>query len=187
MYIYYRGAYPNELWHHGVSGQKWGVKHGPPYPLKNGFLARRQEKGHHTAYEKHMARKEKHAIKKYEKLAEKRDNAKSERKKDRLDTKAAKAQAKVEMISEMGQKYSSLDAKQQKKISRGYAWTRTTSVLAAVLTAPQQTTDKDGNTHTHDSYTMFDHARTMSIADSRAANKIDQLYRENQYRTRNKK
>ena len=24
---------PNYLMHHGVSGQRWGVKHGPPYPL----------------------------------------------------------------------------------------------------------------------------------------------------------
>lgn len=24
----------NELYHHGVEGQKWGVKNGPPYPLK---------------------------------------------------------------------------------------------------------------------------------------------------------
>lgn len=24
----------NELYHHGVSGQKWGVRNGPPYPLK---------------------------------------------------------------------------------------------------------------------------------------------------------
>lgn len=23
----------NELYHHGVQGQKWGVRHGPPYPL----------------------------------------------------------------------------------------------------------------------------------------------------------
>lgn len=23
-----------ELYHHGIKGQKWGVKHGPPYPLK---------------------------------------------------------------------------------------------------------------------------------------------------------
>lgn len=23
----------NELWHHGVTGQKWGVRNGPPYPL----------------------------------------------------------------------------------------------------------------------------------------------------------
>ena len=24
----------DELYHHGIKGQKWGVRHGPPYPLK---------------------------------------------------------------------------------------------------------------------------------------------------------
>lgn len=28
--------YPDELYHHGVKGMKWGVKNGPPYPLKSG-------------------------------------------------------------------------------------------------------------------------------------------------------
>ena len=32
----YRPPYPNELYHHGVSGQKWGVRNGPPYPLYEG-------------------------------------------------------------------------------------------------------------------------------------------------------
>ncbi len=27
--------YETELYHHGTKGQKWGVKNGPPYPLKN--------------------------------------------------------------------------------------------------------------------------------------------------------
>lgn len=25
--------YPDELYHHGIKGQKWGVRNGPPYPL----------------------------------------------------------------------------------------------------------------------------------------------------------
>lgn len=25
--------YKNELYHHGIEGQKWGVRNGPPYPL----------------------------------------------------------------------------------------------------------------------------------------------------------
>ncbi len=27
---------PSELAHHGIKGQKWGVKNGPPYPLETG-------------------------------------------------------------------------------------------------------------------------------------------------------
>lgn len=31
--------YSNELYHHGIKGQKWGVRNGPPYPLdKNGVV-----------------------------------------------------------------------------------------------------------------------------------------------------
>lgn len=29
----------NELSHHGVEGQKWGVRHGPPYPLNRGTVS----------------------------------------------------------------------------------------------------------------------------------------------------
>lgn len=37
--------YNNYLAHHGVEGQKWGVKHGPPYPINNsGYLASRIRK-----------------------------------------------------------------------------------------------------------------------------------------------
>jgi hypothetical protein len=28
-----KSMYETELMHHGIPGQKWGVKHGPPYPL----------------------------------------------------------------------------------------------------------------------------------------------------------
>lgn len=31
-----RPVYPNELYHHGVQGQRWGVRNGPPYPIGSG-------------------------------------------------------------------------------------------------------------------------------------------------------
>lgn len=29
-----------ELYHHGISGQKWGVKNGPPYPINKSYSSR---------------------------------------------------------------------------------------------------------------------------------------------------
>lgn len=42
----------DELMHHGVDGQKWGVKNGPPYPLERGHKTSgkrkyRTDKGYH--------------------------------------------------------------------------------------------------------------------------------------------
>lgn len=34
----------NSLYHHGIEGQKWGVRHGPPYPLKGGSYERVKKK-----------------------------------------------------------------------------------------------------------------------------------------------
>ena len=31
--MYVQAISPDELWHHGIQGQKWGHKNGPPYPL----------------------------------------------------------------------------------------------------------------------------------------------------------
>lgn len=33
----------DELYHHGIRGQKWGVKNGPPYPLKGGNYSRTEK------------------------------------------------------------------------------------------------------------------------------------------------
>lgn len=32
--------YRSYLKHHGIKGQKWGVRHGPPYPIKTGIMAK---------------------------------------------------------------------------------------------------------------------------------------------------
>lgn len=37
----YEEAFGEVLYHHGVKGQKWGVRHGPPYPLKEKIGASR--------------------------------------------------------------------------------------------------------------------------------------------------
>lgn len=41
VYIYMSPA--SELYHHGIRGQKWGVRHGPPYPLEGGKAAKREK------------------------------------------------------------------------------------------------------------------------------------------------
>lgn len=43
--------YRNELYHHGIQGQKWGRKNGPPYPLDYG--------DHSAAEKKHLTAKDK--------------------------------------------------------------------------------------------------------------------------------
>lgn len=34
MYGYIRPLTPDEIYHHGIKNQKWGVRNGPPYPLE---------------------------------------------------------------------------------------------------------------------------------------------------------
>lgn len=57
---HYRIVYRNELYHHGIHGQKWGVRNGPPYPLS-------ESKNHKVRYgssdselETHEKRKKKY-------------------------------------------------------------------------------------------------------------------------------
>lgn len=38
FYNLYRPPYPNELYHHGIKGQTWGIRNGPPYPLGSGKI-----------------------------------------------------------------------------------------------------------------------------------------------------
>lgn len=43
--------YENELYHHGIIGQKWGSRNGPPYPLNSG-VSKKIKNGHNPKYEK---------------------------------------------------------------------------------------------------------------------------------------
>lgn len=44
----------NELYHHGIDGQKWGIRNGPPYPLDSG----KKRKFHYTSPEIERTKKE---------------------------------------------------------------------------------------------------------------------------------
>lgn len=55
---------PDELMHHGIDGQKWGVKNGPPYPLDRGHKTSRNrkyrtDKGYHRRNQNGRKRKKK--------------------------------------------------------------------------------------------------------------------------------
>lgn len=71
----HRPVYPNELYHHGIKGQSWGVMNGPPYPLDG------------STHNKVVKRSKEE--RKAEKLAKKAEKAKSkqEAKQLKADTK----------------------------------------------------------------------------------------------------
>ena len=54
-----QAPHPNELWHHGIKGQHWGVKHGPPYPLNEKTSASIKKKGIKAAQDKYVERRDK--------------------------------------------------------------------------------------------------------------------------------
>ncbi len=136
-----RYAYSNELWHHGVQGQKWGVKHGPPYPLYEGHgkskavleskakygpnntfgsIASNKKLFKRTALEIEMAKRTRNQNWRNERLTKKAEKKKEGKKKDRILERAANAKATVDRYNEIGIKYSKLSVDKQKEINRGY-------------------------------------------------------------------
>ena len=54
-----QAPHPNELWHHGIKGQHWGVKHGPPYPLNEKTSSSIKKKGIKEGQKKYKERQDK--------------------------------------------------------------------------------------------------------------------------------
>lgn len=45
----------NELYHHGIDGQKWGIRHGPPYPLDRADHNKVVEKSEKASKKRHLS------------------------------------------------------------------------------------------------------------------------------------
>ena len=86
----YSGEMSDSLEHHGIAGQKWGVRQGPPYPL-----ASKASRTIHYNVGK-MTEKTKAAYQKTKAAAASRKAAKAEAKTVKVQAKAAKKEAKAE-------------------------------------------------------------------------------------------
>lgn len=88
----------DELYHHGVEGQSWGKRHGPPYPLD-------------PSSSKQAARKRKAAIKAAKKQS-KRDKRKAEKsKKDRQAIKKAIDEGDLKLVNKYKKKMTNEELK----------------------------------------------------------------------------
>ena len=67
---------PKELYHHGIKGQNWGDRNGPPYPLDAKTSAGVKKSGKKNFIERHRDKKK---MKKLRKIREKKQAEKRER------------------------------------------------------------------------------------------------------------
>lgn len=65
-----RYIYTSELYHHGIKGQQWGVKNGPPYPLSGGQFTRSEK---HDSYKKRIRKYSLYNKKHFDRTIEKSD------------------------------------------------------------------------------------------------------------------
>jgi len=63
MNVFVRPLRPDELFHHGIDGQKWGVQNGPPYPLSNSISTGKRLKNTDTKKKKYKSKSSTQKIK----------------------------------------------------------------------------------------------------------------------------
>lgn len=81
--MWYPTQNTNELYHHGILGQRWGHKNGPPYPLDSSDHSPEEKKAMRKAAraERSAARKQKKQVKHEIKAQKKAEKAEAERQK----------------------------------------------------------------------------------------------------------
>lgn len=106
---YYAGAWtwgnPNELYHHGIMGQRWGKRNGPPYPLAPSA---------HSSAEKRLRLVNEGALESWKNEQSTKANKRYDKKISRIEKKIAKSSKSLETANEMGAGSKTLQRKQDK-------------------------------------------------------------------------
>lgn len=124
----------SELYHHGVQGQKWGVRHGPPYPLV--YAGRAITKLPRKAAKKYADVKE---AKRQKKIANRTIDPK-DMTEDELNTMIARLKKENEYLKLIGQKTpeqvlkDTMTKEQQETLTQGILKDLGTSLIVPLVT-----------------------------------------------------
>ena len=157
----------NELYHHGIDGQKWGVRHGPPYPLDREDHNEIVERSHDATKKRHLSyeRSGKYAKRMTDKdLNDTIDRLQREEtyrrlvSKEREEKKAAKiakeakkeADERYKNQNELAKKQQELQEQQQKANKKANSITR--KVIENLLTKAASTAGTQAGKYFFDKY-----------------------------------